>query len=160
MSTVKLAAGVELDILNKNELHNELDTFARRLLAGVQYRKAVATVTADASGNIANVNNLAGGGETGLGPEPGFVWSVRRIVVLSQIANPTGNVAIFSNGNSYSDLEIPSAAVPFASLLSSEAFILYPGSTIIVQGSGLGANTPLTVKILTAEVAIEDIAKL
>jgi hypothetical protein len=153
----KIQAGAELDLLTKDELSDLLDNhtsdFDRMLSRGLKYGKFSSTLSE-------NINSGASGIYTTgvfeiVGPEQGFVWSVKNITFSNLGA--TG-CDLLINGSNPGD-------VIHTGLVNSGT--VYPGQNGLIIPSGqnlmLGAKNALVNPAITLyylEVPIRDIGKL
>lgn len=158
MAEVKLAAGAKLDVLNRKELKEALDTVTRdwfnQVSRGDRYRRFSASATI-ASG-IVTIGGAAQK-DASLGPAEGFVWAVQRIAV-SGLTSATGTplvattepVALFLNDSGPAATVHP-AIVGYKEFGEHE-LVLYPGDTLLVAGAGLASTGTVTVTGQAREV--------
>lgn len=156
---VKLQAGAEFDFLTRGELDTSLADFLKELKGKSRLRR----IKADPS-NGGNSGVMVAGAatfNTGVGPEPGFVWSIRRLTLSTEGTGGTGGV--FLNSTQPSDLVLPSVALPTSWYsISGGAFVVYPGETLWVAVTGVTGNVTGKVWLngQVEEVAVEHIADL
>jgi hypothetical protein len=129
---VKFNAGAELDLFNRDELRAELAAFRSAWQAdaakGDRYRRLYAY--GDPAGGTVDFGGDLPQGE-GLGPEQGFVWSVKRLALYGLGVNETARLYI--NSTESSDLVHPAMAgyVSF----DTNQLILYPGDKLRVAAT-------------------------
>lgn len=151
MAEFDIKAGGKIITLTEEELNRSLSKLVQVAYKGVQYRRSVATVPVDASGNVSANSEI--------GPPPGFVWSVKRVVIVNQ-SSGTGNVSLFVNGTESSNIVEPSLAIPAVWIFSSNSCVLYPGDEFFIVGDSLTASSKLTLVVQAAEVEVNEVAKL
>lgn len=152
MPLVKMQAGALMDVLSKNELHEEL----RSLMQSWKTDNAVGarpiTISADFA---ADATGLAvGGGVTPLtggtlGPEPGFWWSVSRLAVrvddrpaafevyLDRRSSQTLVKDVDGTSNGYVSFGSHELMVGNMSSLCIAAASINPGSRVYVSGAAI-----------------------
>lgn len=148
---VELKAGAKIDMLSPGELKDALGDFKTALLTGIQYKRVAWAGMTDASGAISTL--------TDIGPRPGYVWSIKRIVISVGGGNG-GTAALSVNDDSFSNLVNPSETVPAIFTYSGTQLVLYPGDLLYVQGTGLVASSALYIAGQVEEVAVSEVGKL
>jgi hypothetical protein len=89
MARVKLDFGAEIDVLNKDELDRSMTAFEQREAERWRAIKGMdlpQTVRGTASGSALTLGETTG---LVMGPRPGYVWSVRRLVVTGLTSGAT-----------------------------------------------------------------------
>lgn len=152
MATFKLQAGQEIVTLTAEELKHSLDDVYAKRFGGLRYFRFSSVLQADSSGTIT-------GSDTGIGPNAGFVWSVKRLTAVSQNGDAAA-LAWFTNGNQTADIVAPSSTLPAMWIWSSNSLVLYPNDRLWIVASGLTANTMVTVTGQAEEVAANEVGKL
>lgn len=160
MAEVKLAAGAKLDVLNRRELKEALDTVTRdwfsQVARGDRYKRF------SAAADIATGAFTIGGAlqrDAALGPAEGFVWAVQRIAV-DGLTTATGDplvvtsepVALFVNDDGPASLVHP--AILGYQNFGEHELVLYPGDTLLVTGTGLTSTGTVTVTGQAREVPL------
>lgn len=148
---VRLQAGVDIDLLNKQELIEALVDFRKSWVAelarGVQFPRFSLSGTVDGSGV------LEFGGATGSdrsGPDNGMVWSIRRLAVTGVTGTQT--VSVFVNSSSPHDLLVPGITLATPILLPENTCILRTGDHLVVAGSSLTNGAKVTLSGHAKEV--------
>lgn len=98
MARVRIQAGAELDILNKDELSDvmqERDAAELARIRGVKWMRVPEVLYGKAAGGVLKI-----GEETGitLGPRAGYLWSFTRLVVDGLTAGATPDVVNLYRG--------------------------------------------------------------
>lgn len=142
MPEVKLQAGAKLDVLNKRELKETLDTVTRdwfsQVARGDRYRRF------SASGTIAGAAVSIGGAvqrDAVLGPAEGFVWAVQRIALHGLDLLETVELHLNDDGPA----SVVHPAVDQYHAFGPYELVLYPGDTLLVVGTGLTSTGTVTV---------------
>jgi hypothetical protein len=142
MAQAKLQAGATIDVLNRKELREVLDTATRdwfnQVTRGDRYRRF------SAPGTIAGGAVTIGGAtarDAVLGPADGFVWAVQRLAVVGLVAADTVQLSLNDDGP---------AAVVHGAMGRYQSFgqydlVLYPGDTLMVTGAALASTGTLTL---------------
>jgi len=156
MAKTELRAGATIDIPTLDEIDNAVQKHTRKIanamIPHVKYRKIMFSVAADGSGNL-SVN-------TNLGPEPGFLWDVNRLVMINATTN-VGAIATYLNTSNPGDLVFPSVNCPgVVPITRAEQFVIQPGSYIYLVGSALGANATIMVTGQVKEIPINSVDHL
>jgi hypothetical protein len=144
MAKVRLQAGAEFDLLNKDELSSALssqsdaDQVAR--LHGIRHMRLPEVLVGTPSSSKISLD-----GNTGpypLGPRSGYAWSITRLIVSGLTAGSTPDVVNLYKG-------APGAGVPlwqfnginFGYTFGKLDMVLYGGETLSLQNSGSIAAT-------------------
>lgn len=155
MAKFKLTAGAEFDTLTKQELLDALQvkpSWIGEVESGVKFSRftSQATVASNAVdfGSAGSANEL-------IGPQPGFVWDIRRLQISGLSAgdfvtiyqndiSPTSVVAVSLSGNNASRI-----------WLWSQQVVVFPGETLRIVGTGLNAaTTQVTASGLVREAPV------
>lgn len=157
MGQTELRAGATIELLDKSELHAEVDAL-KRFLRDLDpppptVIKATAELTTDGAGNL-------GGGSSGPGVRIyqtplGYEAFVHRLRVLAVGYSPsapltTGNVFVSRNGPTLSTVEyfLPTSGTVAPVIVtdgSNAAVQLVSGETLVAYGSGLPDNLTIFV---------------
>lgn len=141
---VKIQAGAELDMITESEMRKVLSDFGASWRAeaamGIKFPRFTVQGTI-VGGNL----DIGGDSLTGdlLGPDPGFVWDVRRIRITG--LNTADVVSIFINDPNPSQLVADTSDVTKRLFLFSEQLLLTPGDALRFTGTGLVATGPVTI---------------
>lgn len=154
MAEVELKAGAKLDLLNRAELREALDTVTRdwfrQVARGDRYKRFAA------SGTITDSSVAIGGAvqrDAVLGPAEGFVWAVQRIAVHGLTTDGTTDpVALYINDSGPSSIVHPNM-IGYQQFGSHE-LVLYPGDVLLVVGQSLTATGNVTVTGQAREVPL------
>jgi hypothetical protein len=159
----KFEHGAVFDMLNKDELidglHRGYQNWLGEVTRGITMRRFTA------QGTIASTAVTIGGPnqDERLGPEPGFVWSVRRLAV-SNITLGTDSLAIFVNDNGPSSLIMPRAfnmtGQLGAQFFDGNQLVLNGGDQLLFTGTGLNATGIVTIAGMAMELPITMMYKL
>lgn len=156
MSQQKIQAGKFIDTVTKHELHEALGDHLRSWVAetaigGKFTRFSLAGTVA------AGVISLGGHvGATFLGPNPGFVWDVRRIRLSGLTAADV--VSVYVNDTSAANLV--QSTTDLGDSPTNRYFkwdrdvVLYPGDTLKIYGTGIAATGTITVSGQALELPI------
>lgn len=145
---VKLQAGVELDMLNKDELKEALRDWMVEAMRGPIPRRF------SAQGTIAgNAVTVDGANNTGtLGPEAGMAWMVSRVAV-SGLTLATDATSLFVNGTQPWNLVLPT----LTGVAGSTGYHEFPAAQVLLTGndrlilSSTGAIAATGVVTLTGQ---------
>lgn len=141
---VKIQAGAELDMLNESELRKALAEFGASWRAeaamGIKFPRF--TVQGTIVGGSLDIGGEATTGDL-LGPDPGFVWDVRRVRITG--LNTADVVSMYINDPNPSQLVADTSDVTKRLFLFSEHVILTPGDALRFVGTGLVATGPVTI---------------
>jgi hypothetical protein len=158
---VNLQLGAELDVLTKDEARAALDgalaNWQAEFARGRRYRRFSAQA-AVVGGAITIGPGVDG---DGLGPDEGFVWSVKRLTVSGfSAANDT--VDLFLNDRSGTTLVEPGIARAGSSTggvrkWGSNQLVLQAGDRLLISGAGLAVET---TRIVVAGQTLEAPAAL
>lgn len=138
----EIVGGAKVDLLSRDELKEELATFARawkdEIRRGVKYRKFSAQTNVSGGvwllgGDAPEDNNNA------LGPEPGFVWSITRIAINGNGFDPTSD-----DWQMYTDAVQPSKFIltnfGFGDQWDTGVIVLYGPERLAFRGVGTGVG--------------------
>lgn len=162
MAKFKIQAGAEVDVLSKEELGSTLDEKIRNynamLSSGIRYSKVAAGPLS--SSGLLQTSTAAPNGYTSLGgPEPGFVWEIKTLIVPNVVASPP-NIALYKNDATYYNaLSAPVSATTLFQEFDPGSVILMGGSALVV-GFSVAAANGVYVVVSYKEVPIVDIGKL
>lgn len=155
MAKFKMQAGATLDTLTQPELDRSLTRFItswrKETTRGVNFRRLSRFGTADASGNV-----RIGGTDSavpGLGPEPGFVWSVSRLAVANLLGTAICTVSI--NNDDSSSLVRTGFTLANNALyheFGGPGLILRPNDILLFTATGVTAGTPVVLTAQATEV--------
>lgn len=156
MAQQKIQAGKMIDALTRKELDDALGSHLRSWVAetaiGGKYVRfsgssAVASATVNLGGHV---------GQTFLGPNPGFVWDVRRLRISGLTAADVVNVYV--NDNSVANLVQSTTDLgdsPTNRYFSwDRTVVLYPGDALKVYGTSIAATGTITVSGAALELPI------
>lgn len=130
---VKIQAGAEFDTATPAEIRKELDSVRTSWMAEVA--KGDHFVRFSAFGDVAGGALLIGDKED-IGPQPGFVWSIKRIAVSSPFAEATDTLDLFQGAASNSSLIVPKLGR--FTTFTSNSLVLYPGDGLVFSGAVAG----------------------
>lgn len=159
MPIVKIQAGAELDLLNKEELGSALDKhaedFDKMLSEGIEYmRSSFPLFNIPSRGTD---NGYAGGIYELGGPEPGFIWSVKNISFIG--LNSVNPLNLLINGTGYSDI-IHQGLVNTGTIYPGENGFVVKGGQKIIAGATAAILSTATIVLYYMQVPIKDIGKL
>lgn len=131
----KVNAGVDIEVATPREVRDIVDSVRTSWTAEVA--KGDRFVRFSAYGDVAAAGVVIGGSGEPIGPQPGFVWSVRRIA-LTNYSPTTDDLALYHG-------DVSDSAVVIPHLESDEFFpeaslVLYPGDSLIVSGDHAGSG--------------------
>jgi len=135
---VKLSAGNELDILNKDELSHALEAFRLDWQVEATIGPKVVRFGSNAVVTAAGGLSLGGNGASlvsgRLGPAQSMVWSVKRVAVTG-LKTPGDSLALYVNTDQPGNLVHPSVTgyLPFG----SDQLVLMPDDTLLFTGAAL-----------------------
>jgi hypothetical protein len=144
MAKVRLQAGAEFDLLNKDELSSALsdqstaDQLAR--LHGIKHMRLPEVLVGTVASSAISLD-----GNTGpypLGPRSGYAWAIKRLIVSGLTSGATPDVVNLYKGG-------PGAGVPlwqfngnnFGYTFGKLEMTLYGGETLSLKNSGSIAAT-------------------
>jgi hypothetical protein len=132
----KIAAGAEIDLLTQGELKDTLrgmmTSWVAEVSMGDRYRRF------SAYGDIADsALSIGGTPEQEIGPDEGFVWSVKRLAVTNYDPDAEA-LGLYINGTDSSGVVEPilSRYNPY----DANQLILYPGERLWIAGSSLTSS--------------------
>lgn len=138
----KIDFGMEIDVLSQAELDDSLrrsgDAQARAAVRGIRYRR-LPQLTGQASGGALSLG--ATGGAVEAGPDSGFAWSIRRLVVSGLTAGATPDVVNFYNSGAGSQPLWQLNGNSFGETFGRLELTLLGGETLIVASVGTFAAT-------------------
>lgn len=159
----KLEAGATLDLLSKDEL---IEGVARGYQNWIsEATRGVVQRRFSGQGTIAATNLSIGGAASPgrFGPEPGFVWSVRRLAAAG-ITLGTDSLAIYINDANPSSLVMPRAfdasAGAGARFFDGNQLILVGGDNLLFTGTGLNATGIVTITGMALELPVSLLYRL
>lgn len=152
MAKFKLTAGAEFDTLTKTELLEALQvkpSWVSETEHGIRFSRFTAQQIP--ASNAVDFGGAASQGEL-LGPQPGFIWDIRRLRLIG--LHTADSVAIYQNDpNPSSQIDVSSSSN--RTLYWSEQVILYPGDALRIVATGLNATTTLvTITGMVREVPV------
>lgn len=142
MAEAKLQAGAKIDILNRKELKEVLDTATRdwfnQVARGDRFRRIAAS--AAIAGTALEIGGPAAR-DAVLGPADGFVWAVQRLALVGLASTETVQLSLNDAGAS---------AVVHPAMGRYQSFgqfdlVLYPGDTLLIEGTGLTSTGIVTL---------------
>ncbi|MGH7743501.1 MAG: hypothetical protein ACREQ5_01585 [Candidatus Dormibacteria bacterium] len=139
MAKVKLTAGAEIDLLNKHEMIEALQhvqSWMAETAQGIRYSRFQASQIP--TGNAVDFGGPEFQGDQ-LGPDPGFIWDVRRLRIVG--CNNADIVTIFINGAENSMQLDDSRDNLHRTFYWAQQVVLYPGEQMRFVGTGLNAST-------------------
>jgi hypothetical protein len=148
---VKLSAGAEFDMLNRDELAAVLRSWQTEITRGAKLRRL--SISGVAVGGV-----LAIGGNDD-GPAEGMAWAVTRLSVAPGPTLPAGGLQVYANTS-----ESPSALL--IRNLTTDVFCgdhgcnILGGESLRIAGTGLGATDAVTVTLSIKEVPVQQIWSL
>jgi hypothetical protein len=145
---VEIQAGAKMDIVTPAEMHAALRGFMAELVRSKKYRRAGGQATA--AGGAWSIPGQA----NGMGPMPGFTWSVTNIAVQGgayTLGTDTFNVYFDAN----SGLAVVNTGVSRVDKYNPGALVLNPGDSLFVQGTAAGAGTDVGVTLLVIEEPVQ-----
>lgn len=158
MTKYEMKLGAKLDIPSAPELrqvlHSEFAEWFQEMNRGVDWLQfsGSANVAADGTLTLGGSSDPMSAGN--LGPRDGFVWSMKRLAVVGLA--PADAVTIY-NGHPAPSAYIASSA---AGGVDTDAWVLYPGDSVLVTGTGLVAGTQVTVTGQVKQVPVAAIWKI
>lgn len=157
-----------IDAATPNEISNIVHSHTRKALEDrfatfhVEYRTIVEQFSVDGAGNLntdeylnPNSNN---DGNSQLGPAAGYAWDVKRIIVIG--ATAAGTIGLYINGTNASNVVDFGGVIPQKFLWSSQQFVMRPNEVLYVVGSGLAANSIVTLTGQVKEVPLNALGRL
>lgn len=144
MAKVKLSAGAELDLLNKDEVLGVLKSWQNELSRGARIIRHSINGTVAADGTLTMGDNRDG-------PSEGMVWGITRFSVAPGATLGAGGLSVYLN-----DTNSPSGVL--ISKLVTDIFcdargaMINSGDSLRIVGSGLTANTQITVTLSARDV--------
>ena len=156
MAQQKIQAGKLIDTVTKQELHEALGSHLRSWVAetaiGGKYTRFSGSVAVASS-----VVNLGGHvGQYFLGPNPGFVWDVRRLRISGLTAADVVSVYV----NDISTANLVQSTTDLGDSPTNRYFswnkevVLYPGDALKIYGTGIAATGTITVSGAALELPI------
>ena len=158
---VKLNVGAEFDVLSKDELDDSLKQsakdFARLVSDGIRYGKS----------SVSNINSIGlptsptytgGYVQLPVGPNPGYVWSIKNLTFFNAPAN---SADLLINGFNNGDAVYAQFTNGFTSgttIISSNGVIVQAGNDLFVGFRSVVTN--FSMNLYYEEVKLEDIGKL
>jgi hypothetical protein len=140
MAKVKIQAGMELDVLTKDELDGSLKAMGANWWSeigrGDRYRRVLLTGVVTAAGAI----SVGGPSTPEAGPPPGYVWSVRRL--CQSAVDET--LDLFLNDDSPGSLVGRFPVARYWSFNPAE-LVLYPGDQLLATGASFTVASTVTV---------------
>lgn len=139
MAKFKLTAGAEIDLLDKHEMIDALmhvQSWMAETAQGVRFSRFGATAIP-----VANAVDFGGPDSQGdlLGPDPGFIWDVRRLRIAG--CNNADLITIFINGAENSMQIDDSRDNLHRTFYWAEQVVLAPGEQFRFVGTGLNVGT-------------------
>lgn len=153
---VKLQAGAELDLFNREEMAAELDrifaAWKAEIPRGVKWRPFSASTVA--AGGVWAIGG-PGNDKDQLGPNPGFVWAVTRLAVSGNgVVQGTDIWNVFMDDIAPSKL-VSSGHTRFVTY-DVGVFVLNPNGQILAQGAATGlGGTDVTLSGQAVELPKE-----
>jgi hypothetical protein len=144
MTQVKIQAGATFETTSPKETGELLDkAFSaqfQEMMRGIKPMRFAATGTVESD---AVTIPQAQGGQINLGPEPGFIWAIRRICVYGLATNDVLQIhRTETDGSAF--MGQLTAAVPFI-YPGSCSMLIYGGEFLTLTGSSLAATGQLIV---------------
>lgn len=151
MAKVKIQAGMELDVLTKDELDGSLKAMGANWWAeigrGDRYQRILITAVVAADGTV----SIGGPNKAEAGPPPGFVWSVRRLnhSAVDEV------VDLFLNDDQPGSAVGRFPTIRYWSFNPAE-LVLYPGDQLLATGAShtVGATVTLTGQVRALPLAL------
>lgn len=143
----KLQAGMELDLLTKNEVTDILQSWRNELSRGARVRRYAVQGFADGAGNLLMGANTDG-------PDQGMVWGITRLSVAPGPTLAAAGLSVYAND----------ASTPSALLVGRLLTDLYPdargcmiqgGDSLRIAGAGITASAQVTVTMSIREVPVQ-----
>lgn len=138
----KIQAGATLDLINKDEMRDVLQTVTKdwfnQVGRGDRYRRFSAW--GDISGGAVTIGGAEQLDHT-LGPAEGFVWAVQRIGIHN--LDSADSLALYINDDGPSALVHP--GITTYQDFGQTQLVLYPGDTLLLTGSSLTDTGIVTV---------------
>lgn len=158
----KITAGAEIDVLTKPELDSVLRSWGEEFVRGRRYRKLSASGTVTAAGTVSIGGEDASGA---MGPDAGFVWSVKRLIVsgfangnlLTLWINEASPSTLIESGITGTTVD-PTRAQ--ALRWGSNQLVMEAGERLLITGTGLSAGAIITVTGQTLEAPAAYVALL
>ena len=146
MTQVKIQAGATFETTSPKETKELIDgAFSaqfQEMMRGIKPMRFLATGTI--SGDDKVTIPEAQGGQSNLGPDPGFIWAIRRICV-SGLTTDTDTLQVHRTETDGSALVGQlTQAVPFI-YPGSCSILLYGGEYLTITGASLGSTGQLIV---------------
>lgn len=138
MAKIKLQAGAELDLLNKDELRHEMGRFLADWM--VEAARGPRSVRFSALGAVTSAGTLTLGGNTStltsgrLGPDESMVWSVKRWCISGLVGNGDTLSAYVNNDGPNS---LIMSGVSGFNNFGSDSLVLQGGDRLLFTGAEL-----------------------
>lgn len=127
MPKIALKAGAELDILSQRELDDSLDKANARVelsrLYGVKWMRLPEVLSGVASGSVLTLGETSG---EMVGPDSGYAWAIRRLVVNGLTAGATPDVVNLYRGTA--------AGIPLWQFTGTSAFATFGKLSLTLMG--------------------------
>lgn len=159
----KIAAGAEIDLLTRGEMSEVLRNWGEEWIRGRRYRKVNGVGTVDGAGGL----SIGGAGDASgeLGPDEGFVWSVKRLIISGLSDGDV--VTLFANEPSASTLIESGITSTTADPTRTQALrwgsnqvVLQAGERLLLTGASLTSGAVVTVAGQTMEAPASYVALL
>jgi hypothetical protein len=136
-------AGTMIDLLTAGEVRDALKSWSVELTRGARLRRLSIVGSTDAAGGL----NI---GDNRDGPEEGMVWGITRVTTITAAVIPAAGIQVYAN-------DINPSSTLIAKLLTDHfpgdhGVVLVGGDSLRIGGTGLTANTPVTVTLGIKEV--------
>lgn len=159
----KFEHGAIFDFLTKDELVEGITQGHKNWMS--EATRGIAMRRFSAQGTIAATNLTIGGSASSrqLGPEPGFIWSVRRLTCTG-ITLGTDFLALYINDANPASAVMPkvfdATSGPGARFFDGNQLILNSGDTLLFTGTGLNATGTVTVNGMAMEMPVSMLYRL
>lgn len=152
MAEFEIKLGGKVDLLTKKELGDVLQAWRVEQVRGFVPRSFGATGGAIDSTFKLTLGGAAAPGSGQLAPNPGFVWSVKRIAVRLG-GNPNIAWSVYRNAEGDNNVirDVPATTFGYASFGLNE-LVLKESETLCLVVSGAPANSQLVVSGMAVEL--------
>lgn len=160
MAKFRVTAGAELDVLTQDELDKSLESYGDRLerarVRGIRYRRLPLLQGAAAGGVLTLGQNAPT-----IGPDSGFAWSLRRLVVTGLTAGTTPDlVNLYRNGSGEQPVWQFNGN-NFGYTFGRLEIVVLGGETLVLQSAGtFAAAGTITLSGELVELPAEMLGKL